>query len=88
MTLANFGYDKWIIDVAKSNVPGKLCFCPVMPDALGQEGVIYHVTFFGEHPPVKDALIIGFMVEDSITAFAEWQTMQRPYLTKLNIRKS
>lgn len=82
----DFAYSTWIIDVERSTIPGRLCFCPVLPDEENHEGVVSQITFFGEHPPVADAEIIGLMTSDSALDLDAWWAVQKPYLDRLNIR--
>lgn len=79
-------FDRWIIDVDRSTVPGRLCFCPVAPTDDNEMGVLYHIQFYGEHPPVKDAIIVGYMVEAEGTDLKLWEGQQRPWLDKLRIQ--
>lgn len=84
----DFSYTTWIIDVEKSVVPGRLCFCPVMPDEHDEEGVLSQITFYGEHPPMDGAEIVGLMVTHPDFDIDAWSAIQQPWLDKLNLRKT
>lgn len=86
--MLNVDFTRYIIDVHRSLLPGKLCFVPITLTETGEDGIVAQLAYIGERPLAEPYQVIGYQFESSTTLeFDTWFAMQEPWLSKLNILK-